>query len=143
LPDFTKTLGANWQRRDTDINGEWSLYLILEEFLKSDDESRRAAAGWNGDSYALYEKGMTGEVAIMQFTQWDTEADAAEFYDAYIKRTERRYKDAKTIDTKSPMRRTFQTTEGTVTIERQGKQVRIAEGAPPSAKFRLFDQRVP
>lgn len=138
-PDFTRTLGKTWKRLDTDINGEWSLYLILEEYLKDDATSRRAAAGWNGDSYALYEKGATGEVAIMQFTAWDTENDAAEFYDAYLKRTQARYKDAKAVDTKSLTRRTFQTTEGTVIIERQGKQVRIAEGVPQDAKLSLFN----
>lgn len=139
LPDFTQPLGKTWKRLDTDINGEWSLYLILEEYLKDDATSRRAAAGWHGDGYALYEKGTTGEVAIMQFTAWDTENDAQEFYDAYIKRTKARYNDAQAINTKSLTRGTFQTTEGTVIIERQGTQVRIAEGVPQNAKLSLFD----
>ncbi len=139
LPDFTQGLGKTWKRLDTDINGEWSLYLILEEHLKDDATSRRAAAGWHGDSYALYEKGATGEVAIMQFTAWDTETDAQEFYDAYTKRTQARYKDARAIDTKTTTRRIFQTTEGAVIIERQGTQVRIAEGVPQNAKLILFN----
>ena len=44
-----------WRRIDSDVNGEWSYYLILDQFLNSPAESKRAAAGWAGDRYALYE----------------------------------------------------------------------------------------
>ncbi len=143
LPDFTKDLGKNWKRLDTDINGEWSLYLILEQYVKSDDESRRAAAGWNGDAYALYENSTTKQIAFIQLTEWDTEQDANEFYNAYIKRTERRYKDARPLVGErlidSQRQRHLITSEGIVYIKREGKRVHIAEGLPQAMKLRLFD----
>ena len=48
-------LGPGWKEIDSDVNGEWSYYLILDQFLNSPSESRRAAAGWAGDRYEIYE----------------------------------------------------------------------------------------
>ncbi len=42
-----------WKRLDSDVDGEWGFYLILDQFLKSPAESRRAAAGWGANSLTL------------------------------------------------------------------------------------------
>jgi hypothetical protein len=130
-----------WRRIESDVNGEWTYYLILDQFLKSPLESKRAAAGWAGDRYALYE-GPNGQVFLVQVAAWDTEADAREFFDAYVKRTELRYPDAKRIDStdaeietrnaKVETRNSYswQTAEGGVTIELQGPRIVILEGIP-------------
>ena len=86
-----------WHRIDSDVNGEWSYYLILDQFLNSPAESKRAAAGWGGDRYALYE-GPDGRVFLAQLATWDTENDAREFFDAYVKRTELRYPGARRLE---------------------------------------------
>lgn len=148
LPDFTKTLGKGWRKLETDTNGEWSLYLILEQYLKDDDVARRAAAGWNGDVYALYENPKTKQTAIINFTEWDTEQDADEFFDAYVARTAKRYENSEiqqSVAATKPsgnqiQRRMIRTklSEGDVLIEKQGKQVRIMEGAPEKAWLFLF-----
>ncbi len=142
LPDISAKLGANWKRIDTDVNGEWSLYLILDEYLKSDKESREAAAGWGGDRYSVYENRKTSEVMIAQKSVWDTEKDAREFFDAYAKRTQLRYKDAKPItDSLVPQNyrgdalRAWQTNEGTVIMQRDGARVLILEGLPEKASI--------
>ncbi len=44
-----------WRRIDSDVEGEWGFYLLLDQFLKSPSESHRAAAGWGGDRYEVYE----------------------------------------------------------------------------------------
>src|SRR6185503_4659647 len=51
LPDFKAVLGPNWKRIDSDVNGEWGFYLILDEFVNDAAESQRAAAGWGGDRF--------------------------------------------------------------------------------------------
>ncbi len=137
MPDISAKLGANWKRIDYDVNGEWSLYLILDEYLKSDKDSREAAAGWSGDRYAVYEDRKTGAAMIAQNSVWDTEKDAREFFDAYVKRTELRYKNAKAIaDSSVPQTlrgnvlRAWQTNEGAVMMQRDGTHVLILEGAP-------------
>ena len=95
LPDFKTILGPSWKRIDYDVNGEWGCYLILDEFLKNQSESKQASAGWGGDRFALYETGKPDEFFIAQLTAWDTPADAREFFDAYAKRISKRYPDAK------------------------------------------------
>jgi hypothetical protein len=125
-------LTAGWRRLDYDVEGEWGFYLILDEFLKSPAESRRAAAGWGGDRFAVYE-GPRGEVLFASLSTWDTENDAREFFDAYVKRTELRYPTATPTvpppNTKSPTRsKTFSTSDGEVTIELLGTRVAVLEG---------------
>jgi len=148
LPDVRTLLGTGWKRIDYDVNGEWSLYLILDQFLSASAESRRAAAGWAGDRYALYEGSKPGDVFFAQLTAWDTQNDAREFFDAYAKRTWRRYPNAKATaiasgeDTKAASaavqsgvreRQEWQTTEGRVVVELQGSRVLIMEGIPENA----------
>lgn len=129
LPDFRFTLGPYWKRIDYDINGEWGYYLILDEFLNDSSESKQASAGWGGDRFALYETGKPNEYFIAQLTAWDTPADAREFFDAYAKRTSKRYPDAReTLATDQRME--WQTGSGAVALEMRGTRIAIVEGVP-------------
>jgi len=134
LPDVRGLLGSKWKRIDYDVSGEWSYYLILDQFLNSQAESRRAAAGWGGDRYEIYEGSQPGAVFIAQLTVWDTENDAREFFDAYAKRTRLRYENAKATEVASQPGQTdrheWSTSEGGVAVELRGKRVLIVEGAP-------------
>ncbi|HZE63338.1 MAG TPA: hypothetical protein VE056_05630 [Pyrinomonadaceae bacterium] len=142
LPSAHRPLPASWRRIDSDVNGEWGYYLLLDQFLNSPAESRRAAAGWSGDRYHVYEGANPGQVMIAQVSAWDTENDAREFLDAYVKRTELRYPNAKRLDllgsetdTLHPTPNThnfysWQTSEGQVVIELRGLHVTIIEGLP-------------
>lgn len=125
---------AGWHRIDADVNGEWGYYLLLDQFLNAPAESRRAAAGWAGDRYHVYEGANPGQVMIAHVSAWDTEADAREFFDAYVKRTQRRYPNANFLtDIRNPTSdtlKTFQTSEGQVVMEVRGSRVTIIEGLP-------------
>ena len=126
------TAASAWRRLDSDVNGEWGFYLILDQFLKSPTESRRAAAGWGGDRYSVYE-GPKGEVLYVSLSAWDTENDAREFFDAYVKRTELRYAKVEPLSSAdsqppAPNSRTFRTSQGTVVIELRGNRVATIEG---------------
>ena len=141
VPDIAPLLGAQWRRLDYDVNGEWSLYLILDEYLKSVQESRKAAAGWGGDRYVVYEEPRTKAVLVVQLIDWDTEEDAAEFFDAYAKRTTLRYAKARPLnsprtETTAAVERVWQTTEGRVHLERRGRRVLVLEGMPEQASTR-------
>jgi len=130
--NHAQTARAAWKRIDADVNGEFGLYLILDQFLKSPAESRRATAGWGGDSYAVYE-GPKGEILFVSLSTWDNETDAREFFDAYVKRTGLRYPEATptgaTGSPRSPiLSRIFRTSEGDVTIEMRGVRVLVLEG---------------
>jgi len=150
LPDLTSLLNSGsrvavksadgsktqvtWKRIASDVNGEWGFYLILDQFLKSSAESRTAAAGWGGDRYEVYESA-NGQVVYVSLSTWDTENDAREFFEAYLKRLQLRYPDAKMADASgngpSVLRaRTIRTSEGMVSIEIRGACILITEGIP-------------
>jgi hypothetical protein len=134
LPDLKGMLGPNWKRIDSDVNGEWGYYLILDEFLNDPIESKRASAGWAGDRFAIYEGSRQGEIFVAQLTAWDSDNDAKEFFDAYSKRTLNRYPSAKatekTLTTEQGERREWQTSEGGAVMELRGSRVLILEGLP-------------
>jgi hypothetical protein len=81
---------------------------------------------------------------------WDTEADAREFFDAYVKRTQLRYADAKAVEqpnsedqtrNSKPQTRNFyswQTNEGQVVMEQRGLRVTILEGLPQQTAVNDF-----
>ncbi|HKP80605.1 MAG TPA: hypothetical protein VJT69_01240 [Pyrinomonadaceae bacterium] len=131
LPEFKTLLGPSWKRIDYDVNGEWGCYLILDEFLNNTTESKKAAAGWGGDRFALYETGKPGEIFIAQLTAWDTPVDAKEFFDAYAQRTVKRYADAQELK-KTDDRIEWQTSNGVVAMELRESRVAIIEGIPSS-----------
>ncbi|HSE15459.1 MAG TPA: hypothetical protein VLB46_00300 [Pyrinomonadaceae bacterium] len=131
LPDFRVVLGPAWKKLDYDVNGEWGCYLILDEFLNDASVSKQASAGWGGDRFALYETGKPDEVFVAQLTAWDTPADAREFFEAYAKRTAKRYPGAKESKS-SGDRIEWQTSTGGAALELRGLRVAIVEGVPAS-----------
>ncbi len=133
-PPATIRNNSGWRRIDTDVSGEWGYYLILDQFLNSLAESKRAAAGWGGDRYALYES-PDGQVFLVQVAAWDTDNDAEEFFSAYVKRTGLRYPGAEALEGQSEKgsdRKLFEwkTTEGRVLVQLDGSRVIILEGIP-------------
>ena len=136
LPDLRPSLGRGWRRIEADVNGEWSFYLILDEFLKSASTSKQAAAGWAGDRYAMYEN-ESGQSLYVSFSTWDTVKDAREFFDAYVERTKLRYADARVFSERSTLW-SARTSEGDVAIELRGNRVLVAEGIPARANSRAI-----
>jgi hypothetical protein len=124
---------SKWKRIEYDVNGEWGYYLILDQFLNSSSESKRAAAGWGGDRYAVY-RGPDDRLLLMHASEWDTANEAEEFFNAYVKRTAFRYPGATDVSetetaTRGTLRR-WQTAEGGVFIELRGSRVLVLEGIP-------------
>jgi len=123
-------------RRTFDINGEFGYYLILAEYLDKED-AKRAADGWDGDQFALYENTKTGNLLLIHLSTWDTEADAREFADAYAERTLLRYRSAKAVHSENPFSRLWKTNEGAVYLERRGSDVLVLEGLNENAMSKL------
>lgn len=140
IPALNNLLGSYWKRLDYDVNGEWSYYLILDEFLKSDSESKRAAAGWGGDRYALYKGPQPRDIFVAQVSEWDNAEEAQQFFDSYAKRTIKRYPDAQprtdiaSAGGQTSSVKAWTTDEGGVIISMRGKRVVILEGIPGTAK---------
>ncbi len=81
LSELADSLGKGWTEIRRDTFGEAFIRSYLTMALEGAD-SVEAAAGWGGDSFALYD-GPEGATAMVAITAWDTEADADEFFDAY------------------------------------------------------------
>ena len=125
---------VTWKRLAYDVNGEWGTYLLLDQFLKSPTESHRAAAGWAGDRYAVYESS-TGQVVYASVSVWDTDNDAREFFEAYGKRTDLWYQIPVAAlmavpPTEKLATRTWNTNDGNVTTKLDGRRIIIIEGYP-------------
>ncbi|MEW6209189.1 MAG: hypothetical protein AB1631_12535 [Acidobacteriota bacterium] len=121
-----------WKQIDADVNGEFGYQVLLAEFIDK-GRARSAAAGWGGDRYALYENTRTAALMIVQYTAWDSEQDAKEFFNAYSERTRKRYK---TDPAESSANRVvFNTAEGLVAIEMRSADVVIVEGAANRAEL--------
>ena len=103
--------------------------MWIDEFLKDDEMSKAAAAGWGGDRYAVYQGPSPTDVCVLQLSVWDTPADAREFADAYARRSSLRYGMARTPAGPQP----WHTGEGDVVIDQRGNRVVIIEGIPPAA----------
>jgi len=127
MSDLAGSLGPNWKKADADVNGEFGYLVALSEFIPK-RTARTAADGWGGDRYALYENKASGALLLAQYTTWDTENDAKEFFDAYSERTLKRYKLDKPIDLNARPR-VYETNEGLASIELRGKDVVMIEGA--------------
>ena len=90
---------------------------------------KSAAAGWDGDRYAVFE-GREGRVGLVWFSTWDTDDEAREFFRGYV-----RFQTTKLGDGASPpeafpdsVRRPH---KGTVfAVERRGRDVVVVEGFP-------------
>ncbi|HXD30481.1 MAG TPA: hypothetical protein VN643_05175 [Pyrinomonadaceae bacterium] len=140
LADVRAQLGIGWKRIDYDVHGEWNYYLILDQFLNSKIDSRRAAAGWSGDRYEVYES-TTGKVFMVQVSEWDTDNDAQEFFNAYAKRTQLRYALGSGAEMADTHRREWNTREGVVTLTITGRRVLILEGIPNGMDAATLERR--
>lgn len=140
LPELRASFGRGWRLVDSDVNGEWTSYLILDQFLKSPADSKRAAGGWGGDRYAVYES-RRGQIVYVALSAWDTERDAREFFDAWAKRSALRYPQSQMIFTSSD-KRLMRTAEGSVLMEIRGKRVLVIEGLTGTVRTRAVSQLV-
>lgn len=143
LPNFRRVLGPGWKRIDSDVNGEWGYYLVLNEFLNSPSRAKEAAAGWGGDRFAIYEGPGRADVFLAQISTWDTAADAKEFFEAYYDRSQKRFAGGFPAPAggspNSDQRQVWNGPSGRAAMELRGSRVVIIEGVPANANInRLF-----
>lgn len=122
--DVTPLLGKGWRLLDHDVNGEIGLFLVAAEHLKDDTVAKRAAAGWGGDRYTVYQSRKKAAL-VVQDCIWDTEQDALEWEQAYARTTNNRFK------RKAYKRQALQVWNAAphgVWMERKGRRVIVLEG---------------
>ena len=82
-PPFEETgLFDEWELLHEDAIGELTWRIIFAEFDMA-DAGQSAAAGWNGDRFAMF-RSRDGEALLyLLYTSWDSNGDAVEFEDRY------------------------------------------------------------
>ena len=91
LPDPTAALGESWRIFDEDTLGELQTAVLLAAFdpgegfnditgeIDLPEAARNAAAGWDGDQFALWENDDGGQEILVWRSVWDTPQDARAF----------------------------------------------------------------
>ncbi len=106
----------------TEVMGElgWRVYFMVWKHA----DAVKAAAGWDGDRYAVWEQ--DGRMISVTVTVWDSADEAAEFKDAYLATLGTRFPDGTPADTKGI---TFKPrTGGVIAVQQKGAEVWIADG---------------
>ncbi|HWC78066.1 MAG TPA: hypothetical protein VG778_11420, partial [Blastocatellia bacterium] len=139
VASLDEILGSDWKRVDADVTGEFGYLIALREFIGK--SAAKAAAGWGGDGYLLFEQKKTRSTLLVQYTAWDNIAEAREFFDAYGLRTEKRYNQT-VADVSQASSRVYETTEGIASIEIRGADVVIIEGAEDRKQLARIAERL-
>ncbi len=79
LPAIADLLGGGWKEVGRDTLGELQIAVLLERHW-----GPLAAAGWDGDGFAVFEH-PAGGLGLAWVSTWDSEADAREFSGAYAR----------------------------------------------------------
>jgi hypothetical protein len=70
--------GEGWKEVGRNVLGEMQLGIMLRKH-----GAKAAAAGWDGDRYAVFE-GPDARLGLVWLSTWDSEDDAREFYKGYV-----------------------------------------------------------
>ncbi len=113
-----------WKEIGRNVVGEMQLAVLLRRH-----GGKAAAAGWDGDDYAVFE-GPEGKVGLVWFTTWDRVDDAREFHNGYT-----RFQTTKlgqgVSDPEALPEAIRRPHNGTIyAIERRGSDVVVVEGFP-------------
>jgi len=123
LPPLAEILGGSWRTLRTDVLGELDLRVLIQQF-GNQIEAGTAAAGWGGDRYAILED-EDGRLVVALVTVWDTEPDAAEFFNAYLGTVVRRYVSTPIGAQYQPSLARWAVPEGMIQLLRTEDQVRL------------------
>jgi hypothetical protein len=91
LPNLDTILGNGWELVDEDTVGEFQTALLLADLEPGEgfsaltggialpEAARNAAAGWDGDRFALWENAAGNQEMLVWRSVWDTPQDARAF----------------------------------------------------------------
>ena len=88
VPEFLKDSRSVLVHRD--VLGQYNIRLLLEGAVTK-EEAILAAKGWSGDMLGLYKSKVDGKYSLLWKTAWNSEKDAAEFFDAMRELLQRQF----------------------------------------------------
>lgn len=127
FPDFKDILPPDkWQLLLQNVIGELNVDVLMRQFLPT-LKTERIAAGWDGDAFTVCENKDSKQVLLVWFVTWDTTRDAREFFTAYTKLLERKYKSPAPLKKESALR-LWSDASGLIQLERREQDVLVIEG---------------
>jgi len=136
IPPLERSVGGTWKTLRTDVFGELDLRLLLEPSLGW-PAAEAAAAGWGGDSYTILED-EDGRRIVGIVTVWDTEADAAQMYNAWVDSIPLTFKEGQARTLRMPSMTRWATAEYQIQAITTGNVVRLVY-APDVATLERVD----
>ncbi|WP_337175853.1 hypothetical protein [Paludisphaera sp.] len=125
--------GEGWKEISRNVMGEMQTSVLLRKH-----NGKAAAAGWDGDRYAVFE-GPEGKLALVWMTTWDSEDDAREFARAYARYQTTRMGDGQFQPADIPDS-LWRSVDGVCrVVERRGADVAVVEGFAPAASAPLLE----
>lgn len=124
--------GAPWKELGRNVLGELQTSIMLGR------AGPKAAAGWDGDRYAVFE-GPAEKLGLVWLSTWDGEDDAREFAQAYTRyQTRRMGKDAYQPE-RIPDSLWRCSDNVCQVVERRGRDVAVIEGFAPAVTESLLE----
>jgi hypothetical protein len=122
--------GDGWREVGRNVVGEMQLAVLLRRH-----GGKNAAAGWDGDRFAVFES-PDGRLGLVWLSTWDSEDDAREFAQGYG-----RLQATKLVsDPPAPEKVAERAGQNTVfALERRGVDVAVVEGFSPDTTTRLLE----
>jgi hypothetical protein len=147
MPDIHPLIDVQYEPYDVGAMGELDVRM-LTELLGGKAVGAAMAGQWDGGLYyaaqsksakSQQQKDSTASVAILYLSQWRTESAAEQFATLYADSLTKKYDSVKPdeSDTLQPGEKIFNTEEGPVYIERQGKLVFLSESFDPTLARKL------
>lgn len=124
--------GSPWKEVGRNVLGELQIQVMLGR------QGTQAAAGWDGDRYAVFE-GEGGKLGLAWLSTWDSEADAREFAQAYARHQTKRMGKTGFQPERIPDSLWRCADNVCQVVERRGADVAVIEGFDPAATATLLD----
>jgi len=125
--------GLGWKEVGRNVLGEMQLAVMLKKH-----GGKAAAAGWDGDRYAVFE-GPKNKLGLVWLSTWDTEDDAREFAQGYLG-----YQSTKVGNLGKPAKPIPDSVwrnldDRLYVVQRRARDVAVVEGFSPQATFGLVE----
>ena len=139
-PDLPMTIdlgtlkpGDGWKEVGRNVLGEMQMAVMLKKH-----GGKTAAAGWDGDGYAVFE-GPNDKLGLVWLSTWDSEDDAGEFAHGYVS-----YQTTKAEKLGSPARPVPDSVwrnlgDNFYVVQRRGSDVAVVEGFSAVATAGLLE----
>jgi len=124
LGDTSQVLGTSWHETRQGVLGELDHRLLVQHYLDA-SVAAKAAEGWAGSTYALFEDA-AHEVAVLVRTRWDDAGEAGEWLEAYGNAVQARYGSSLELLDERPGRRLWHTRDGALLLGGEGAETVLA-----------------